>query len=91
MRPGSYGCGMTAKRSWVEQIMGLPISVLARGDVAQSSRADAAVREVFAELIEVDRVFSPYKHDSVVSHREGERSPCRLHRHRADSQSLMSR
>jgi len=25
------------------------------------------VREVFAELIEVDRVFSPYKHDSVVS------------------------
>ena len=47
--------------------MGLPISVLARGDGAGSGRADAAVREVFAELTEVDRVFSPYKGDSAVS------------------------
>lgn len=47
--------------------MGLPISVLARGDGAESGRADAAVREVFAELTEVDRVFSPYKGDSAVS------------------------
>jgi thiamine biosynthesis lipoprotein len=58
---------MAARRSWVEQIMGLPISVLARGDGAESGRADAAVREVFAELTEVDRVFSPYKRDSAVS------------------------
>lgn len=47
--------------------MGLPISVLARGDGAESGRADAAVRKVFAELTEVDRVFSPYKGDSAVS------------------------
>lgn len=47
--------------------MGLPISVLARGDGAESGRADAAVREVFAELTEVDRVFSLYKGDSAVS------------------------
>ncbi len=47
--------------------MGLPISVLARGDGAESGRADAAVRAVFAELTEADRVFSPYKADSAVS------------------------
>jgi len=47
--------------------MGLPVSVLARGEQAESARADAAVRAVFAELVEADRVFSPYKSDSVVS------------------------
>ena len=47
--------------------MGLPISLLARGDNARSERADAAAREVFAELTEVDRVFSPYRPDSAVS------------------------
>ncbi|WP_371402645.1 FAD:protein FMN transferase [Kribbella sp. NBC_00662] len=56
-----------SRRSWVEQIMGLPISVLARGKAAGGEAADAVVREVFAELIEVDRVFSPYKPDSAVS------------------------
>jgi thiamine biosynthesis lipoprotein len=58
---------MEVRRSWVEQIMGLPISVLARGGGAGGERADAAVREVFAELVEVDRVFSPYRADSAVS------------------------
>ncbi|MGW6278607.1 FAD:protein FMN transferase [Kribbella sp. NPDC055071] len=58
---------MVSRRSWVEQIMGLPVSVLARGERAESAQADAAVREVFAELVEVDRVFSPYKTDSAVS------------------------
>ncbi|MGY4769672.1 FAD:protein FMN transferase [Kribbella sp. CWNU-51] len=58
---------MVSRRSWVEQIMGLPVSVLARGEQADSARADAAVREVFAELVEADRVFSPYKTDSAVS------------------------
>ena len=47
--------------------MGLPISVLARGDQAGSEQADAAVQAVFAELVEADRVFSPYKADSAVS------------------------
>ena len=47
--------------------MGLPISVLARGAAATEERADAAVRAVFAELVEVDRVFSPYRPDSDVS------------------------
>ena len=65
--PRKYRCRMVSRRSWVEQIMGLPVSVLARGEQAQSARADAAVREVFAELVEADRVFSPYKSDSAVS------------------------
>jgi len=37
---------MVSRRSWVEQIMGLPVSVLARGEQADSARADVAVREV---------------------------------------------
>ncbi|WP_206685997.1 FAD:protein FMN transferase [Kribbella qitaiheensis] len=56
-----------SRRSWVEQVMGLPVSVLARGASAGSAAADAAVRAVYAELREVDRVFSPYRDDSEVS------------------------
>lgn len=55
------------RRSWVEQLMGMPISVLARGPAAGSSAADAAVQELYAALREVDRVFSPYRADSEVS------------------------
>jgi thiamine biosynthesis lipoprotein len=47
--------------------MGLPISVLARGDLAQSPEADRAVHAVFGELVAVDAVFSLYKPDSFVS------------------------
>jgi thiamine biosynthesis lipoprotein len=41
--------------------------VLARGAAAGSAAADEAVRAVYAELREVDRVFSPYRDDSEVS------------------------
>jgi FAD:protein FMN transferase len=58
---------MSLRRSWVEQIMGLPISILARGDRAESAAAEAAAGAVFADLIEIDRVFSPYKANSAVS------------------------
>jgi thiamine biosynthesis lipoprotein len=47
--------------------MGLPVSALARGASARSTAADEAVRAVYAELREVDRVFSPYREDSEVS------------------------
>jgi thiamine biosynthesis lipoprotein len=47
--------------------MGLPVSLLARGSLARSSTADQAVQAVYAELREVDRVFSPYRPDSAVS------------------------
>jgi thiamine biosynthesis lipoprotein len=51
----------------VEQIMGLPVSVLARGARAMSEEADRAVATVFAELREVDQLFSPYLETSQVS------------------------
>ncbi len=47
--------------------MGLPISVLARGQTSQSAVAESAARAVFNELRDVDAVFSPYRPDSVVS------------------------
>ncbi|MFF0267568.1 FAD:protein FMN transferase [Kribbella sp. NPDC004536] len=55
------------RRSWVEQVMGMPVSVLARGSSAGSDAADTAVQALFTSLREVDRVFSPYKPDSDVS------------------------
>jgi thiamine biosynthesis lipoprotein len=55
------------RRTWVEQIMGMPISVLARGPAARSAAADAAVRAVYAELTGVDQLLSPYRSDSEVS------------------------
>jgi FAD:protein FMN transferase len=59
--------GSATRRSWVEQIMGMPISVLARGDRAQSPEADRAVAAVFRELTDVDAAFSLYKPDSQLS------------------------
>ncbi|MEU0093260.1 FAD:protein FMN transferase [Kribbella sp. NPDC006257] len=59
------------RRSWVEQVMGLPVSVLARGASARSEAADEAVRAVYAELREVDRIFSPYRDDSEISRLAG--------------------
>jgi thiamine biosynthesis lipoprotein len=53
------------RRSWVEQIMGMPISLLARGEAA--ARQDAAAQRVFSELREVDARFSLYREDSEVS------------------------
>jgi thiamine biosynthesis lipoprotein len=47
--------------------MGMPISVLARGGAAGEEAADAAVARVYAELTEVDAVFSTYRADSPVS------------------------
>ncbi|MGW7684070.1 FAD:protein FMN transferase [Kribbella sp. NPDC054772] len=55
------------RRSWVEHLMGMPISVLARGAQAGSDAADSAVQDLYAELGDIDRLFSPYKPDSVVS------------------------
>lgn len=47
--------------------MGMPISVLARGPAAALGSADGAVSAVFAELRDVDAMFSPYKTTSAVS------------------------
>jgi len=47
-----------ARRAWVEQIMGLPISIHVRGPDAGSAEAQRAVRAVFDELRTVDEIFS---------------------------------
>ncbi len=51
----------------VEQLMGLPVSVALRGRHAGDPTARAAWDAVVAELSEVDRLFSTYRPDSVVS------------------------
>lgn len=55
------------RRTWVEQVMGLPISVLARGERAQSPEAAEAVSCVMAELRDVDDRFSLYRAGSELS------------------------
>lgn len=47
--------------------MGLPISVLARGEGAVDAAADTVVHAVFDELRHVDALFSPYRADSELS------------------------
>jgi len=55
------------RRAWVEQIMGMPISVQVRGPLARGPAAEAAVARVFAALRAADAVFSTYLPDSDIS------------------------
>ncbi|WP_199235857.1 hypothetical protein [Micromonospora sp. S4605] len=57
------------RQAFVEQIMGLPVSVHVRGPGADSPAAADAVAGVFAELRAMDAVFSPYRPDSRLSAR----------------------
>jgi FAD:protein FMN transferase len=53
------------RRAWVEQVMGLPVSVHLRGpDLAA---AQPLVADLYAELRRVDAVFSTYREDSELS------------------------
>ena len=55
--------------SWrsVVQVMGMPVSIVLRGRHAGDQAGQEAWRAVVAELREVDRVFSTYRPDSIVS------------------------
>ncbi|MEH3075553.1 MAG: FAD:protein FMN transferase [Quadrisphaera sp.] len=60
------------RRAWVQQLMGLPVSVHVRGaaledDDGARSDVEAAVAELFAELRRLDARFSTYRPDSEVS------------------------
>lgn len=55
------------RRAWVEQIMGLPISIHLRGDDPTAARVERHVDRVFADLRHADAVFSTYRDDSDVS------------------------
>jgi thiamine biosynthesis lipoprotein len=52
---------------YVEQVMGMPVSLALRGRHQRDGAADAAWRAVIDSLREVDRVFSTYRDDSVIS------------------------
>jgi thiamine biosynthesis lipoprotein len=51
----------------VEHLMGMPVSLALRGGAAGTTSADSAWAAVLAALHEVDRVFSTWRADSVVS------------------------
>jgi thiamine biosynthesis lipoprotein len=55
------------RRAWVEQIMGLPISVHIRGEEPDGPRVEQRVAALFAELRRADGVFSPYDENSDLS------------------------
>ncbi|TSE00105.1 FAD:protein FMN transferase [Skermania sp. ID1734] len=55
-----------AARSWVEHIMGMPVSVHVRADNPGRGDIAEAVASVFADLRRADRIFSTWRPDSDV-------------------------
>lgn len=55
------------RRAWVEQVMGMPVSVHLRGEGSRGRAADERVRAAYDELRAVEEIFSPYLADSDVS------------------------
>jgi len=62
-----------SQRAWVEQLMGMPVSIHLRGAGVRDAAVESAVAEAFADLRHVDEVFSTWKPESQVSRvRRGE-------------------
>ena len=59
--------GELPRRAWVEQIMGLPISLHVRGEDPAGEPVTRRVANVFADLRAADAAFSPYRDDSDLS------------------------
>ena len=55
------------RRVFVEQIMGLPISIHVRGTGAARPEVDVAAAAAFADLRSLDATFSTYRRDSEIS------------------------
>ena len=55
------------RKVWVEQIMGMPISIHARGAEARGHAAEQAAARAFADLRTADAMFSTYREDSQIS------------------------
>jgi thiamine biosynthesis lipoprotein len=67
-----------ARRVWVEQVMGMPISVHLRGEAWTA--AETAVAEAFSHLRRVDAVFSTWRSDSdLMRVRRGELAEADAH------------
>jgi thiamine biosynthesis lipoprotein len=67
MSAAVVGLGGLGAHRQVEHVMGMPISVALRGRHGTTTAGHAAWREVIEELRKVDRVFSTYRQDSVIS------------------------
>ncbi len=52
------------RRAWVEQLMGMPVSIHLRGPGTPTEDAEVAVAQAFAHLRKVDAVFSTWRTDS---------------------------
>ena len=62
-----------ARRAWVEQVMGMPMSIHLRGAGVDAAEAADAVAAAFASLREMDRIFSTWREDSdIMRLRRGE-------------------
>ncbi|HEX2809256.1 MAG TPA: FAD:protein FMN transferase [Kineosporiaceae bacterium] len=60
------------RRAWVEQVMGMPVSIHVRGPLARDG-AEQAVARAIADLHRTDDIFSTYRFDSQISRlRRGE-------------------
>lgn len=55
------------RRAWVEQVMGLPVSVHVRGAELTGAYVEEHVARVYAELRHADAVLSPYRDGSDLS------------------------
>lgn len=55
------------KAAFVEQVMGLPVSIHVRGPLARSDAARSVAHDAFAWLRRVDELFSTYRPDSEIS------------------------
>jgi thiamine biosynthesis lipoprotein len=67
---GERAAPAVPSRAWVEQIMGMPISLHVRGEQLRGTGSDTvehAVAQAFSSLREADQVFSTWKPDSQVS------------------------
>ena len=54
-------------RRFVEQVMGLPVTLALRGRHAHSVRASEVWHDIVAELVEVDQQYSTYRPESPIS------------------------
>jgi len=59
--------GAVSQRAWVEQIMGLPISIHLRGDRLTDEAVEHRIEAVLAELRHVNALLSPYRDGSDLS------------------------
>jgi FAD:protein FMN transferase len=55
------------RRAWVQQVMGMPVSIHLRGTGCFGEAAESQVAQVYRELRAVDAVFSTYRPRSQVS------------------------